>query len=93
MAGKRTPQSKSKASRDIVKAVAETTNTDIRGSWPNAWLPLVSKYATPVELADEIGVSYQTLWRWTQNGADIPKIGVNMIRCVAEKHGLKKSPV
>lgn len=90
---KRAPGSRAKASRNTIKVTAAVTSTDIRGSWPTAWLELVTKFDTPVALADEIGVSYQTLWRWSQQGAAIPKIGVNMIRCVAEKHGVKKPPV
>lgn len=77
-----------KASRDAVNLLRDQ-GTDIRGSWPASWLPLLQKFATPTEIAKEIGITYMTLNRWALRGDDIPDIGVFALRCLAEKHGVK----
>lgn len=60
---KRAPKNKAKASpRDILALKAG--GSDVRREWAKDWVDLLSKYATPTDLAEELGVTYQTLRRW-----------------------------
>lgn len=60
-----------------------------RGSiWPPAWAALAEVYGGNVALAEAIGVTYQTAYRWAALGAGVPAAMVKLIGMMAAQHGL-----
>lgn len=60
---KRTPKDKAKSSPRDLKSLKDG-GSDVRREWMKSWVPLLGTYASPAELAEELGVTYQTLRRW-----------------------------
>lgn len=63
--------------------------TDVRKPWLRSFLPLLACYASPAELAKDVGVSYQTLYRWGVLGEAIPDRMRRLLRFVADAKDVK----
>ncbi len=62
--------------------------TDVRKPWLRSFLPLLACYASPTALADDLSVSYQTLYRWGVLGEAIPENKQKLLRFVAIAKGV-----
>ena len=60
--------------------------------WPRDWKKFVEAFGGPVPTADELGIHYQTLWRWGIRGDDPPEMARKFIRMLAAQKGVS-SPV
>ncbi len=58
--------------------------------WPPAWERLAAAYGKTYEAfaAEDVGVSYNTLYRWAVTGAPIPDIAVKLIGMLAAMKSL-----
>lgn len=52
------------------------------------WRPLLRALGGNAQLAEELGISTMTLWRWGANNGAIPIPAQKLIRMVAERHGV-----
>jgi hypothetical protein len=60
--------------------------------WSPEWERLASAYGGNGTFADQVGVSYNTVYRWAVKGDPVPRPMIILIRLLAEAKGLK-SPV
>lgn len=60
--------------------------------WLPSWSALVDAFDGPAALARELGVHYQTLWRWGVRGDALPPAMQRLVRTVAAARGVP-SPV
>lgn len=87
---KRTPKDKAKASPRDLKSLKDG-GSDVRREWQKDWVPLLGKYASPTELAEELGVTYQTLRRWGRavDPDPVPTMAQKAITNIANARGVK----
>lgn len=64
----------------------------MRKPWRDEWYALLREYPTPRALAEDLGVSYQTLRRWGAWGDPVPTSSQKLIRMIAASKGVT-SPV
>lgn len=87
---KRAPKDKAKSSPRDIKALKEG-GSDVRREWQKDWVPLLGSYASPTDLAEELGVTYQTLRRWGRAEAPdpVPPGAQKLITLIATTKGVK----
>lgn len=56
--------------------------------WPESWRRLAEAYGGNVALAEEIGVSYQTVYRWAALGDVVPPAHATLVGFLAAAKGL-----
>lgn len=58
-------------------------------SFPEAWRPLAEAYGGVGGLAEEVGVSPGTLYRWAVNGDPVPPSRAKLVGLLAAVKGVK----
>jgi hypothetical protein len=102
MAAKKTtvkaPAKKRTAGKVVPKKTRKVTDFThgIHGNrgtvWPEAWAKLAEAYGGNYKLAAEVGVSYNTLYRWAVNGDVVPPSSAKLLAIMAGAKGIP-SPI
>ena len=87
---KLSPKGKMKASPRALKKL-QKGGSDVRHEWQQGWVPLLGDFDSPRDLAEYLGVSYQTLRRWgrAEEPDPVPLAKQKLIKMIAASKGLK----